>query len=168
MQIDQKLGFWLFQAHHSMMSALADILQAHCLERTKPYIITPPQWGILALLNREDGQTIGALAQKLYVDPPAITGLVTRMEKIGLVERLHNGEDRRVVNVYLTQEGHNITRTLIPVVKKFYQKIMSSQEQLALTLQLQELVADIKTKFPKTFEKMESPQTQQWLQEKVQ
>src|SRR5215472_3237190 len=95
------------------------VLRAHCEERGKPYVITPPQWGALSLLLAHDGLTIGAMAQKRGVDAPTATGIITRLEQHGLVERQHDREDRRVVKIYLTDEGRDIIRALASPVEQF-------------------------------------------------
>src|SRR6266516_1509303 len=99
------IGYWLFYAQRNVASVFGDILKSCCLEQGKPYVVTPPQWGVLALLHEHDGLTIGALGQARAIDPPTVTGIVTRLEQSGLVERRHDLEDRRVVRVYLTEEG---------------------------------------------------------------
>jgi DNA-binding MarR family transcriptional regulator len=100
--------------------AYAEVLRAHCEERGKPYVITPPQWGALSLLLVQDGMTIGTMSQKRGVDAPA-TGMITRLEQSGLVERRHDREDCRVVKVYLTEEGRDISDTLVSAVEHFEQ-----------------------------------------------
>lgn len=46
-------------------------------------------------------QTMSDVAEGLQVTTPAITGLVDKLEKRGLVERLRDPQDRRVVHVRL-------------------------------------------------------------------
>src|SRR5438105_240584 len=46
-----RLSYWLFYAQRCVAYAYAEVLRAHCEERAKPYVITPPQWGALSLLR---------------------------------------------------------------------------------------------------------------------
>jgi DNA-binding MarR family transcriptional regulator len=46
-----------------------------------------------------------ALAQRMDASLPATTGIVDRLEKAGLVQRLRDDADRRVVLVSLTESG---------------------------------------------------------------
>src|SRR5438552_792583 len=112
MQLEDTVGYWLSYAQRSFAAAFFEVLQAHCVQRGKPYVITPPQWAILALLSHLDGQTISTLAQHLRVDGPAVTNLVKRLEQSGLVERVRDRQDERVVKVWLTAEGQDIYRSL--------------------------------------------------------
>ncbi len=118
-----RLTYWLFYAERCVTAAYAEVLRVHCEERGKTYIVTPPQWGALALLLVQDGMTIGTMSQKRGVDAPAVTGIITRLEQTGLVERRHDREDRRVVKVYLTEEGRDIASTLVSTVENFEQRL---------------------------------------------
>ncbi len=116
---DDNLGYWLFYAQRCVAYAFADVLRAMCVEQGKAYVVTPPQWGVIALLHGSDGMTVGSISQRRGVDAPTITGIVKRLEQNGLVERRNDREDRRVVKVYLISEGENILRVLNPAVEAF-------------------------------------------------
>ncbi len=140
-----RLSYWLFYAHHSVAYAYAEVMRAHCEERGKPYIVTPSQWGALSLLLEHDGTTIGTLSQMRGVDAPAATGIISRLEQSGLVERRHDREDRRVVKVYLTDEGRDIANTLISSVEQFDQSLkqgFSESELDQLEAQLHRIITN--------------------------
>ena len=141
-----RLSYWLFYAQRCVAYAFAEVMRAHCEERGKLYVITPPQWGALSLLLEQDGQTIGTMSQKRGVDAPTATGIITRLEQHGLVERRHDREDRRVVKVYLTDEGRDISNTLASPLEQFDQSIkrgFSEGEQDRLQAQLQQIIANV-------------------------
>ena len=116
---NDNLGYWLFYAQRCVAYAFADTLRTSCVEQGKSYVVTPPQWGVIALLHEGDGMTVGTISQRRAVDAPTITGIIKRLEQNGLVERHNDREDRRVVKVYLTTEGENILRVLNPAVEAF-------------------------------------------------
>ena len=70
--------------------------------------ITYPQYLVLAALWEEDGQAIGAIADRLALEPSTITPLAKRMEAAGLIVRRRNPKDERQVVVSLTQPGREI------------------------------------------------------------
>jgi DNA-binding MarR family transcriptional regulator len=126
--------------------AFYEALKACCQEHKKPYFITPPQWSILYQLMQNDGLTIGTLSQKEGIDAPTVTGIVKRLEHSGLVERVHDREDRRVVKVYLTDEGRDIMRYLPGAVKAFNDVMMdgfAQSEQQELIAKLQKIIANL-------------------------
>ena len=111
-------------------------------------MITPPQWGVLALLSHHERQTIGTLAQQLKVDGPAVTNIVKRLEQSGLLERARDRQDERVVNVLLTAEGQDIYRSLDPVVVQFHEQVLPADQRQPLLEHLHHLIAQISTVAP--------------------
>ncbi|OQW50181.1 MarR family winged helix-turn-helix transcriptional regulator [Candidatus Raskinella chloraquaticus] len=65
----------------------------------------PGQETVLKSLAAMDGQTMGELAQALYVKPPTITKMVTRLALHGLVERRASKDDARQWRIFLTPAG---------------------------------------------------------------
>ena len=148
MQPQNTIGYWLSSAVRSFTSAFFEVLEAHCIERGKPYVVTPPQWGVMAFVSANGEQTISALAHQLGVDAPAITAVIGRLEQSGLVERVHGREDRRLVKVHLTAEGQDIVQSLDPVVIAFNERIVPHEQQQALFEQLQQLIATVEAVAP--------------------
>lgn len=71
----------------------------------KPYGITPVQNGVLSCLWEADGQTPGQLSERLLLDSSSITGILDRLEQKGLIERKPVPNDRRALQVKLTEKG---------------------------------------------------------------
>ena len=69
--------------------------------------ITYPQFLVLQAINEagEEGRSIGALAERLALEPSTITPLAKRLEAAGLVTRTRHPEDERQVRVRLTDLG---------------------------------------------------------------
>lgn len=142
---EESLGYWLFYTHRGVAHAFAEALRQTCLEHDKAYAVTPPQLGVLSALYETDGLTIGAIGRKRGADAPTVTGIVNRLEHSGLVERLHDREDRRVVKVYLTDEGRSIEEFLSDAAIEFHNimtRDFSEDEKRTLLIQLQRLVAN--------------------------
>jgi len=81
------------------------------------YNVTPPQWGVLVALWEQDGLSLSELAKRSFFDGPTMTGIVDRLEKANLVERKRDSSDRRVISVYLTEEGRQLQERL-PVLSE--------------------------------------------------
>ena len=75
--------------------------------------ISVPQIFILELLLQKESCNMSGLAEDLSVSTSAATGLVNRMLKAGLVERMREGKDRRIVKVKATKKGNTIIKRLI-------------------------------------------------------
>ncbi len=150
---DDNLGYWLFYSQRIVAHAFAEALRLCCEEQNKPYVVTPPQWGLLALLNESDGLTIGTISLKRGLDAPSVTGIVSRLEHSDLVERQHDKEDRRVVKVYLTDEGRDITHYLYETAETFngiVTRTLSADEQKRLRTQLQQIIVNVSAVGPGT------------------
>ena len=144
---ENSFGYWLFYAQRSWAYAFNDALKTCCQEHSK-HAVTPPQWGVLSALLEEDGLTIGILSQRRAVDAPTMTGIVKRLEQVGLVERVHDREDRRVVRVFLTEEGYELMGFLSEAVQAFSLIALqgiSLEKQQELCLLLQQTIANLST-----------------------
>lgn len=68
--------------------------------------LTPPQFFVLKTLIEHGGQCpIGQIAREHHLTNATMTGLVKRLEAMGLVTRQRSPEDGRSVNVALTDAG---------------------------------------------------------------
>ncbi|HYZ31218.1 MAG TPA: MarR family transcriptional regulator [Crenalkalicoccus sp.] len=67
--------------------------------------LTYPQYLVMVVLWAEDGQTVGGIGDKLFLDSSTLTPLLKRLEAAGLVRRARCPEDERQVRVSLTDRG---------------------------------------------------------------
>jgi DNA-binding MarR family transcriptional regulator len=67
---------------------------------------------VLMHIRAHGAVTMTRLAEMLDVSVASATGIVDRMEKKGVVERRRNDEDRRVVEVHVTQHGEQVLDTM--------------------------------------------------------
>jgi DNA-binding MarR family transcriptional regulator len=88
---------------------------------------------VLTVLEAEGPLPMSHLADALDVSVASTTGIVTRMEERGLIERTHAETDRRVVNVTLTEAGRNVFREMAEVRRFGLRKLLGelSEEELA-------------------------------------
>lgn len=148
MKVDphENLGYWFFYAHQRVANTFGEALKHCCQEQNKSYVVTPPQWGVLVLLTETDGMTIGAISQRRRVDAPTMTGIVSRLEQSGLVERRHDRQDRRVVKVYLTAEGQDIIPYLMQTMETCNEVMtqgLSAEEQRDLLHKIKCVIANV-------------------------
>ncbi|TFG62327.1 MAG: MarR family transcriptional regulator [Spirochaetales bacterium] len=64
--------------------------------------ITMPQGMILGVLFQEGPRKISDLSKALSLSNSTVSGIVDRLEKQNIVERVRTEEDRRIVVVHLT------------------------------------------------------------------
>ncbi|MGA1799835.1 MarR family transcriptional regulator [Sphingomonas sp. 4RDLI-65] len=96
--LDDQLCFSLYAATIAINRAYKPVLDR--------LGITYPQFLVLQTLNEtDDGRSIGAIADRLALEPSTITPLAKRLEAAGLVTRIRNPADERQVRVRLTEAG---------------------------------------------------------------
>ena len=67
---------------------------------------------VLTMIEAEGPMSMGRLAEALDISVASATGIVCRMTARGVVERRHDADDRRVVQVHLTPAGSHIFQAL--------------------------------------------------------
>src|SRR4051812_44322029 len=98
--LDDQLCFSLYGASLAINRAYKPLLDA--LE------ITYPQYLVLSALWELDGQSVGAIAERLGLDSSNVPPLIKRMEAAGLLSRVRNPADERQVVVSLTDHGREM------------------------------------------------------------
>jgi DNA-binding MarR family transcriptional regulator len=121
--LDNSQGYIIHRLDVQMSLGLQHAFQA------KGFNITPEQWGVLNRLWENEGMHQSALAQRVAKDRHNITRILNLLEKNGFIFRTPNGEDKRRLNVYLTQEGKALKQKLIPIVIGFLQKCFEGLTQ---------------------------------------
>ena len=109
----------------------------------KEYGLTTEQYGLLASVKSYGGSSRPIdLALLLERSPNSVSMLVDRMVKAGLVRRLRDRGDRRVVYVILTSKGQNIVEQSSPGMWEFIKDMLSplSYEDRRTFLSLFEMI----------------------------
>ncbi len=86
--------------------------------------LTTAQLRVLFLVRETPGVTAGALAQRLNVTPPTISGIVDRLVKLGLIRREDDESDRRLVRNMLTDKGDSACRRMEQGSEAFTRRIL--------------------------------------------
>lgn len=84
-------------------------------EAARRHGITHLQYQLLLHIRGFPGRewaTVGELAERLQAHHHGVVSLISRCEKLGLVERQVGRNDRREVEVHLTARGNKILKTL--------------------------------------------------------
>lgn len=98
-----------------LMRRIVNQLGQEIERRVEPMGLTNAQWVPLLKLHMAHAGTAAELARSCTLDAGAMTRLLDRLEAKGLCRRLRSSDDRRVVNLDLTEEGHEAAKA-IPAV----------------------------------------------------
>lgn len=116
-----------YHLHNSFtywISRLASLMQEQFTQSLQEHDVTWPQWMLLNVLHHKLAVTPAQIADKIGIDRSAITRLVDRLEKKGMVERYHDGLDRRSVKILLTQTGKRAMAALNDAARQHQEKFL--------------------------------------------
>ncbi len=91
--------------------------------------VTLAQAAILFLLKEKDGRYMSEMGQVIAVDKSAMTRLVDRLEKAGLVKRQIDPENRRAISILLTPAGREEAAGALTVIKRINEEIKKDYSQ---------------------------------------
>ncbi len=80
-----------------------------------PFDITHPQFSLLMILAERKCSTAADIARETCGDTGAMTRMLDRLEAKDIIRRMRSSEDRRVINIELTDTGKLVVERL-PVV----------------------------------------------------
>jgi len=78
----------------------------------------------LKCLWDENAQTARKIAERLYLDSSTITGLLDRMEQKGLIEKRSDPNDRRALQVVLTEAGKSLEEPVSQAIEAANRKAL--------------------------------------------
>jgi MarR family 2-MHQ and catechol resistance regulon transcriptional repressor len=135
-EADLALSLWvkLTKAYHTVSRLTG--------ENIKKYNLTRPQFCVVECLGHNGEMTLTALSSKLLVTGGNMTLVVDNLEKEGLVERVRSKEDRRTINVKLTDKGAHLFSSVFKKHAQFITKnfqVLSEKEQVQLSKLLKKL-----------------------------
>lgn len=73
--------------------------------------LTGPQLWVLKILVNSAPLRLSELARQMYLRPATVVGIIDRLEAKGLVTRTRSRNDRRAVDLELTETGKSVVAT---------------------------------------------------------
>jgi DNA-binding MarR family transcriptional regulator len=90
--------------------------------------VTPQQWLVLSALADEDTPvTLVALARRLAVTKQNMTGMIARLEQLGVAERHGDPEDLRSSRVALTRRGRTLVEKSRPAYEEWVRSLATGE-----------------------------------------
>ena len=105
-------------------------------------------WIVLSVLSGDGGHSQTMLASRMQVEGATITHHVDRLEKLGLVRREIDPEDRRVRKIELTPEGARLHKQLLSAAKEFEGSLLAGigeRQQAELRRTLDRIQANLES-----------------------
>jgi len=113
-----KLARMIYQTYARFENCLDGIFREHGLTMER-YLV------LLAIKNHNTPARIVDIARWGERHPNSVSTIVDRMVKAGLLKRVRDKTDRRVVHVFITSKGEDAIKPANLAAVNFYQQIMS-------------------------------------------
>lgn len=122
-------------------------------QRMQPFLreldLTEDQWRVLKVLNKaaersDAGLDAKSITQQSGIVAPSLSGVLSRMERDGLLTRTKSDSDGRFMVIKSTMLGEEKLHLFANVVQKYYaslEKSLGEQKMLMLYQLLDELIA---------------------------
>lgn len=122
---EQSLGYWVCSTSHAIRKSLdAKLVQDG---------ITFRQWEVLAMISMHGEQTQRQLGDRMGIEAPTLAGILDRMERDGILERVPCSEDRRCKRIRATDKAEVLWERGVQCARE-------TREQAAVGLTEEELV----------------------------
>lgn len=105
--------------------------------------LTGPQLWAIKVIADSAPIKMSELARRMYLHPATVVGIVDRLEGHGLVVRTRSQEDRRVVEIELSDQGRELVAKSPEVAQGLLVKgleILDDEELLRISTELERLV----------------------------
>lgn len=117
MQLEECVNYLLTTAQHSVFLKMT--------EKLSVFDLTPVQYAVLYCLWENDKKSPKEIAERLKLENSTISGILERMEKKDLIKRMISKEDRRFIQIMLTEKGAALEEDVLAAVDKVNEEVMS-------------------------------------------
>jgi DNA-binding MarR family transcriptional regulator len=108
--------------------------------------LSPQQFWFLVLVLEHEGDSMRELAERLHVDPPTTSRVITALVKRGLVRVEKDPQDRRRASMRLTPRGRKLAEQLQPIaleIRSAVEEGLSRHESQTLRALLGRVIANM-------------------------
>lgn len=122
MELTQCINYLLTTAQHKVFQEMSS--------RLEKFDVTPVQYGVMYCLWIEGKiKNQKEIAAELKLENSTISGVLERMEKKELIERQVSKEDRRFIEVVLTEKGKALQNPILATVEEVNKDVLSEMSQ---------------------------------------
>ncbi len=112
------LGYKLKKTQHA--------LRLHMDEALRNLDLTTPQYAVLAQLELNPGASNAALARSVFITAQTMHGIVSNLEKRGLIQRKSDTSHGRILCTELTDQGHKIVARAHDIIRAVEARMLAT------------------------------------------
>jgi DNA-binding MarR family transcriptional regulator len=120
-----------------LLRYVMDTMKQNVEQHFKQLQLTGPQGILLGILSQHSKMKISELSEKLGLSNSTVSGIIDRLEKQNLVERIRSDEDRRVVYASVTEDAKHKFKECFDKTEKLLEGMMmkkATKEEIDLIL----------------------------------
>jgi DNA-binding MarR family transcriptional regulator len=99
-QVARRLGYALKRAQHALRSRMDETLRPHGL--------TTAQYAVMCVIEQSDGISNAGLARAAFVTPQTMTGIISNLDRAGILVREADPNNGRILKSELTAKGKKL------------------------------------------------------------
>lgn len=108
-----------------LLRSVSTILKKRGRDILSNFDITPPQLDAMLVLREYGELTMGELCGKMFLACSTATDLIDRMERNGLIERVRDTADRRVIRLKVLAKGSVVIDEVLDARRTYLAAILS-------------------------------------------
>ena len=112
------LPYQLAVASSRVSKAFADRYRAE-------FGLTIPEWRVLAHLAQLDQVSVREIQARVDMDKSKVSRAAARLEAAGLIEKRENPEDRRLLDMRLTEKGQDLIARIVPIADAYQAEVLA-------------------------------------------
>ncbi len=117
MELKERINFLLTTEQHTVFQYQS--------QRLAPKDNTPSQYGILNFLWINDGTCLPRqIAELLCLETSTVSGILDRMQKKDLIDRVINPENRREILVMITPKGEALKTPVLKIIDEVNEEVL--------------------------------------------
>lgn len=106
--------------------------------------LTEQQWRILRVIDNRGPIDFSTLSKETFILSPSLTGIISRLEKQGLVTKQRSAHDGRQFYIHMTEKAITLVEQLRPQIESQYaalKEALGEKKYEQLSMLLNELIA---------------------------
>ncbi|VTU16924.1 MULTISPECIES: homoprotocatechuate degradation operon regulator HpaR [unclassified Variovorax] len=97
-----------------------EAVMAHTRPSLREHSLSDQQWRVLRVLGEHGAVETGRVAREAFILGPSLTGVLSRMERDGLIQRSRHPDDQRSTMIEATAQGRKLVKRLSTTIEAHY------------------------------------------------
>ncbi|WP_245893898.1 MarR family winged helix-turn-helix transcriptional regulator [Salsuginibacillus halophilus] len=113
-------------------------LTSEIKKKLEPHNLAPEQNLVMMVLWESDGWTQNEIAARLNKDKTNVARMAANLADKGFLTRVPRTEDRRSLQLFLTEKGRELGEEVVPLAERFHNQVVSgiTEEEQAVVRQV--------------------------------